>query len=213
MQQLETRGITDRWIRGSWEEYLAAIKNFPENQGKSYYYNGYYRLEMTPIGFEHARDHHVVFLGVSLYAILKEIPFQGLPTCSYRKRGIREVQPDISCYLGEKANLIPNGTSIIDLNQYPPPDLVIEISKSTLNDDLGNKRLLYEELGVSEYWSVKVDDPQIFAFEIIDRGSKRIDISKVLPNLKLAVLESALQQARSKDQSQVGRWLISQFQG
>ncbi len=141
---------------------LEAIKNLPENQGKSYYYNGYYRLEMTPIGFEHARDHHVVFLGVSLYAILKEIPFQGLPTCSYRKKGIREVQPDISYYLGEKANLIPNGTSIIDLNQYPPPDLVIEISKSTLNDDLGNKRLLYEELGVSEYWSVQVDDPQIF---------------------------------------------------
>nr|NCT52209.1 hypothetical protein [Microcystis aeruginosa G13-03] len=116
-------------------------------------------------------------------------------------------------YLGEKANLIPSATSIIDLNQYPPPDLVIEISKSTLNDDLGNKRLLYEELGISEYWSVKVDDPQIFAFEIIDRGSKRIDISKVLPNLKLAVLESALQQARTGDQSQVGRWLISQFQG
>jgi Uma2 family endonuclease len=139
---------------------------------------------------------------VSLYAILKEIPFQGLPTCSYRKRGIREVQPDISYYLGEKANLIPNGTSIIDLNQYPPPDLVIEISKSTLNDDLGNKRLLYEELGVSEYWSVKVEYPQIFAFEI-----------KVLPNLKIAVLESALQQARTGDQSQVGRWLISQFQG
>ncbi|TRU21890.1 MAG: Uma2 family endonuclease, partial [Microcystis aeruginosa Ma_SC_T_19800800_S464] len=100
-----------------------------------------------------------------------------------------------------------------DLNQYPPPDLVIEISKSTLNDDLGNKRLLYEELGVSEYWSVKVDDPQIFAFEIIDRGSTRIDTSKVLPNLKLSVLESALQQARTRDQSQVGRWLISQFQG
>ncbi len=38
-------------------------------------------------------------------------------------------------------------------------------------------------------------------------------VSKVLPNLKLAVLESALQQARTGDQSQVGRWLISQFQG
>ncbi|MFB2807921.1 Uma2 family endonuclease, partial [Microcystis sp. BLCC-F209] len=59
MQQLETRGITDRWIRGSWEEYLAAIKNFPENQGKSYYYNGYYRLEITPIGNDHASDHAI----------------------------------------------------------------------------------------------------------------------------------------------------------
>jgi len=49
MQQLETRGITDRWIKASWEEYLAAINHLPENQGKSHYYNGYYRLEITPI--------------------------------------------------------------------------------------------------------------------------------------------------------------------
>jgi Uma2 family endonuclease len=168
---------------------------------------------MTPIGNDHASDHAILIFAVSLYATLKNLTFNAKDNCSFRRSGYREVQPDISYYFAEKANLIPYGTSIIDLNQYPPPDLVIEISKSTLNDDLGNKRLLYEELGVSEYWSVKVEYPQIFAFEIIDRGSKRIDISKVLPNLKLAVLESALQQARSKDQSQVGRWLISQFQG
>jgi Uma2 family endonuclease len=213
MQQLETTISTDLWIKGSWEEYLEAINNFPENKGKSYYYNGYYRLEMTPIGNDHASDHAILIFAVSLYATLKNLTFNAKDNCSFRKSGYREVQLDISYYFAEKANLIPYGTSIIDLNQYPPPDLVIEISKSTLNDDLGNKRLLYEELGVSEYWSVKVDDPQIFAFEIIDRGSKRIDISKVLPNLKLAVLESALQQARTGDQSQVGRWLISQFQG
>jgi Uma2 family endonuclease len=213
MQQLETTISTDLWIKGSWEEYLAAINNFPENKGKSYYYNGYYRLEMTPIGNDHASDHAILIFAVSLYATLKNLTFNAKDNCSFRKSGYREVQLDISYYFAEKANLIPYGTSIIDLNQYPPPDLVIEISKSTLNDDLGNKRLLYEELGVSEYWSVKVDEPQIFAFEIIDRGSKRIDISKVLPNLKLAVLESALQQARTRDQSQVGRWLISQFQG
>ena len=50
MQQLETTISTDLWIKASWEEYLEAIKNLPENKGKSYYYNGYYRLEMTPIG-------------------------------------------------------------------------------------------------------------------------------------------------------------------
>jgi Uma2 family endonuclease len=207
MQQLETTISTDLWIKGSWEEYLAAIKNFPENQGKSYYYNGYYRLEMTPIGNDHASDHAILIFAVSLYATLKNLAFNAKDNCSFRKSGYQEVQPDISYYFADKANLISYGTSLIDLNQYPPPDLVIEISK-----DLGNKRLLYEELGVSEYWSVKVEYPQIFAFEIIDRGSKRIDISKVLPNLKISVLESALQQARTRDQSQVGRWLISQFQ-
>jgi len=60
MQQLETTISTDLWIKASWEEYLEAIKNFPENQGKSYYYNGYYRLEMTPIGNDHASDHAIL---------------------------------------------------------------------------------------------------------------------------------------------------------
>jgi Uma2 family endonuclease len=212
MQQLETPILTDLWIKGSWGEYLEAIKNLPENTGKSYYYNGYYRLEMTPISNDHASDHAILIFAVSLYATLRNIAFNAKDNCSFRKSGYREVQPDISYYFGEKANLIPYGTSIIDLNQYSPPDLVIEISKSTLNDDLGNKRLLYEELGVFEYWSVSVDNTQIFAFEIIDRGSQRIDISKVLPDLKISVLESALQQARTRDQSQVGRWLMSQFQ-
>jgi Uma2 family endonuclease len=48
---------------------------------------------------------------------------------------------------------------------------VIEISKSTLADDLGNKRLLYEDLGVSEYWVVDVQNSQVIAFKVNDRGS------------------------------------------
>ena len=133
MQQLETTISTDLWIKASWEEYLEAINNFPENQGKSYYYNGYYRLEMTLIGNDHASDHAILIFTVSLYATLKNLTFNAKDNCSFRRSGYREVQPDISYYFAEKANLIPYGTSIIDLNQYPPPDLVIEISKSTFN--------------------------------------------------------------------------------
>lgn len=44
MQRLTTPIPTDLWIKDSWEEYLAIINNLPENTGKSYYYNGYYRL-------------------------------------------------------------------------------------------------------------------------------------------------------------------------
>ena len=36
MQQLETTISTDLWIKASWEEYLEAIKNFPENQQSGY---------------------------------------------------------------------------------------------------------------------------------------------------------------------------------
>ncbi len=57
--------------------------------------------------------------------------------CSYRKPGVREAQPDVSYYLGERALLAPQGSSVVNLDQVPPPDLAIEIADTSLNDDLG----------------------------------------------------------------------------
>ncbi len=39
----------------------------------------------------------------------------------------------------------------IDLDIYPPPTLVIEVANTSLADDQGEKRLLYEAMNVSEY--------------------------------------------------------------
>jgi Uma2 family endonuclease len=64
---------------------------------------------------------------------------------------MREAQPDVSYYVGEKAVSAPQGSSVVNLDQTPPPDLAIKVADSSLNDDLGKKRLLYEELGVVEY--------------------------------------------------------------
>lgn len=75
----------------------------------------------------------------------------GNDNCTYRKTGYQEVQPDASFYIGENADIIPYGTSIIDLDFFPPPALIIEVANTSLSYDLGEKRLLYEVLGVSEY--------------------------------------------------------------
>ena len=39
----------------------------------------------------------------------------------------------------------------MDVNLYGAPTLTIEVASTTLSDDLGQKRLLYERLGVQEY--------------------------------------------------------------
>jgi Uma2 family endonuclease len=95
---------------------------------------------------------------------------------------------------------------------YPAPDLVIEIAKTSLLDDLGTKRSLYEDLNVSEYWVVDVQNAQIIAYSIAEQGSKRIQVSQVLPGLAMSILEEALRRSREMNQSQVGSWLIRQFQ-
>jgi Uma2 family endonuclease len=66
-------------------------------------------------------------------------------------------------------------------------------------------------MGVSEYWIVDVQNSQIYAFEMVDRGSKRIDTSLVLPNLSIAILTEALTRSKEFDQSQIGQWLMTEF--
>jgi Uma2 family endonuclease len=101
---------------------------------------------------------------------------------------------------------------VVDLTRYPAPDLAVEIAVSSLLDDQGNKRALYEDLGVAEYWVVDVEAAQMLAYAVGNRGSQRIDDSQVLPGLSMAVLEAALQRSRQQDQAQVGAWLLAQFQ-
>ncbi|KAM3099382.1 Uma2 family endonuclease [Phormidesmis sp. 146-35] len=212
MVELKAKVVTDAWVPASWEEYLQTIDDPAHEKAKGYYYQGNMRVEMAAVGCDHADDHAVILFAVFLFATLKGIAFRSLDNCSFRKVGVQEFQPDVSYYIGGRARLIPRGTNIVDLDLYPVPDLVIEVSKTTLLDDRGNKRTLYEELGISEYWVVDVEKAEILAFQMIDRGSKRIDQSEVLPGLEFAVLEAALRQSRETDQSQVGAWLLTQFQ-
>jgi Uma2 family endonuclease len=204
--------LTDTWVKASWDEYLLQVEQPSYDKAKGYYFEGRMRIEMLPVGFDHSKDHGLLALAIGLYGILKGIPFTVLDNCSFRKTGQSEFQPDLSYYIGDRAQLIPTGTNIINLDRYPPPDLVIEIGKTSIIDDRTTKRTLYEEVGVAEYWALDVENIVIYAFEMIERGSRRIDQSGVLPGLMIRVLEQALRQSRTVDQSQVGAWLMQQFQ-
>lgn len=203
---------TETWLNGSWEDYLKTLETLPEEKGKSYYYDHQYRIEMSPLGSDHSKDHGIIFYSIYLFSTLMGIELNGHDNCTFRKTKFREAQPDLAFYIGDNTNIIPWGTSIINLDQYPAPNLVIEIANSSLEDDLGTKRLLYEDLGVEEYWVVDVKQAEITAFKMQKQGSYRLNISQVLPNLELDLLRKALQQSRNTSHSQVGAWLLQQFQ-
>jgi Uma2 family endonuclease len=212
MSDVTTILQTDTWVKASWDKYLSQVEQSGYEKAKGYYFDGWMRIEMLPVGFDHSTDHGLLALAIGLYGVLKGIPFRVLDNCSFRKTGQSEFQPDLSYYVGDRAQLIPHGTNIVNLDRYAPPDLVVEIGKTSIVDDRTTKRSLYEAIGVREYWALDVDEIVIYGFEMIQRGSRRIDESIVFPGLKLAVLEEALRQSRSVDQSQVGAWLMGQFQ-
>lgn len=212
MNELQIKLPTDTWVVATWDEYIEAIDDPLLEKAKGYYYDGHLRIEMSPVGVDHASDNTIILFAVNLFCTLKGIPLRGLITCSYRKMGVRECQPDISYYIGERAKLALTGTSAIDLNSCPAPDLVIEVANTSLSDDIGKKRLLYEAMEVFEYWVVDIQNAQIIAFAIADGGSKRITQSQVLLGLDISLLEEVLRRSRQMDNTQVGAWLLAQIQ-
>lgn len=212
MSELQTKLPADTWIVASWDEYIQTIEDPAYEKAKGYYYNGKAKIEMSPVGNHHARDHIIIILAVNLFAGIKSIPLNGRDNCTYRKTGCQEAQPDVSYYIGDSADVVPWGTSIIDLDIYPPPTLVIEVANTSLADDKGEKRLLYEDLKVKEYWIVDVQNVQVIAFAIENGGSRRITQSQVLPGLAISLLDDAFRRTRQMNQSQVVAWLLAQFQ-
>jgi Uma2 family endonuclease len=213
MIQLQEKIVTNTWKKADWETYVSKIDSPEHEKHQGYYYSGYMRIEDMPTGADHSRYHILMTFAINLFCTIGGIAINGFDNCSYRKTGIRECQPDLSYYCGERARLAPVGTSVINLDEQATPNLVIEISNTTLEDDLGAKRLLYEEMGIDEYWVVDVQNTLIYAFTMIDRGSKRIDTSIVLQGLSIDTITTALNLSKEQDQSQIGKWLMSQFQG
>lgn len=201
------------WVSSTWETFLQTTLLPEYSNAKFYYYDYQLRIEMTPIGADHASDNTLVAAAISLLCTIRGIPLKGFTNCSYRKVRIRECQPDISYYVGDRTKLAPKGSAVVDLDVYAPPDLVVEIADTTFADDLGIKRLLYENLGIREYWVVNGREASIVAFAIIaEQTSQRITRSQVLVDFDLALLEESLRRSRKEDDTNVLSWLMRQIQ-
>ncbi len=208
----ESQLVPDSWIKTTWEEFKTLSDNSAHAETSRFYYDyDAMRVEMAALGSLHGRNNSVVYDVISLFAIAKNIRILKLTNTSFRKTNVQECQPDSSFYFGESFLLPPQNNSPIDLDNFEPPHLVVEVATTSLNDDLGRKRLLYERLGVKEYWVVNVGNVEIFAFEVADGRSGRIMRSQVLEGLEIATVEEALRRSQSEDDGAIARWLLQAF--
>jgi Uma2 family endonuclease len=208
----QTQTPLNTWVPATWDEFVSIADAPTASKLKGYYYHGHMRFEPMSTGSDHSKDHTTTILSVGLFAALRGIPINGHDNCSYRKTGFDEFQPDASYYIGDNASAIPWGTRIVDLDQYPLPDLVIEVADTSISDDLGQKRFQYEELVIPEYWIIDVTKLRVLAFaHALDGTIRHLRESQVLPELKLEILEQALQRSRQENQSATTAWLMEQF--
>ena len=206
-----TPTLINIWVIGSWEE-LIHLADCPEYEsGKFYYDRKHLKIEMPPIGSSHSQDNHIIANLISLYATAKNIRIKGLTNCSFRQPNVREFQPDLAFYIGNEFNFPPRSNSPINLSEFNAPNLVIEFGATSLNDDLGRKRLLYDRAGIQEYWVVDVNSNNIIAFSISDGRSGTVQESLVLPGLAISLVESALKRSQTEDDGAINRWLLQTF--
>ncbi len=212
---------TDTWVQATWEEFVAVcdqldgLLKIPRlENAQCYYDSGWMRIETMGTGSGHGQDNTLLSQVVSLFGIVRNIRLKGFTNTSFRLLGLRECQPDLAFYVAEDIpeKFPPKTTELINVEIYGAPTLAIEISLFTLSDDLGQKRLLYERLGIREYWVVDVQSAMMIAFAVKDGGSWEIRESQVLPGLTMSTIESALRQNQTLDDTEVSRLLMQQFQ-
>ena len=207
MQTLQT----DTWMQANWSQFVATAYSETYQNGQAYYDDGQMRIEMAPLGSAHGQDNSLISTVVTLYGLVKSLPLKELINTSFRKTGVRECQPDLAYYIGANLPELPRDNAPIDVDQSGAPTLVVEVGATSFSDDLGSKRLLYEQFGVEEYWVINTQEKEAIAFAIADGRSGRILVSQALPELSLALVNQALRRSITADTSSIGRWLLQNY--
>lgn len=203
-----------QWQQATWDDYVALRDDDQSDRYKLFYNNQHLWVEMGAEGINHAKfgDLFAMILLVcaTKFPDLKLSTFGG---CQIEKKGNRAVAPDIVLYVGDDAPTWKTGQSrFIDLEQWRSPDLVGEISDTTLAIDLDEKKRLYADLGISEYWVIDVRAYRIFAFRLDQEGVYReCKVSQILSNLAIALLEKTMELLDTKTNTEAAIWFSQQI--
>jgi len=203
-----------QWQQATWADYEALRDDANCDRCKLFFNNQHLWVEMGAEGINHARFGDLFAMILVFWAA--KFPDNKLSTfggCQLEKKGRRAIAPDIVLYVGEDAPNWKFGQSrFIDLDKWRSPNLVGEISDTTLAIDLDEKKRIYAELGIAEYWVIDVRAYRIFAFRLDESGVyQQCEVSQVLPNLAIALLEQTMELLATKTNTEAAIWFSQQI--
>ena len=138
---------------------------------------------------------------------------KSLGGCLIEKTGQTAAAPDLVIYLGDNAPIWkPKEKRRIDLNKWRVPDLVGEVSDTTLSSDLDEMKQLYAALGIPEYWVINVKGRQVLAFGLQENGKYQpIETSLTLTGLPIALLEQTLDRLTEESNINAAQWFMGEL--
>ncbi|AGY56758.1 Uma2 family endonuclease [Gloeobacter kilaueensis] len=203
-----------QWTRASWQEYIALRDAPVQERMKLAFDCGWMWVEMGGEGINHAAVCDLFTMLLTFWAIQHpEETFTSLGRCLLEKPETQAAAPDLVLYRGaEYPRWEPGRPRWVDLDRTRVPDLVGEVSDTTLASDLDEQKHLYAALGIAEYWVVDVQGQRVFAFQLQANGQyQAIDTSSALAGLPVGLLAEALQRLGESTNTAVAAWFAGQI--
>ncbi|WP_256090811.1 Uma2 family endonuclease [Nostoc sp. KVJ20] len=175
----------------SWQTYEKLLTELSASRRLRLTYNRG-TLEIMVPSPEHERYKKVLGRFVETLGEELDVRIDPLGSTTFKRPELSGAEPD-ECFYIENINII-RGKKRINLQQDPPPDLVVEID---ITSSSKNRFEVYADMGVPEIWRY---DGSYFSINIL-QNQKYISVeqSLVFPNLPLTEISNFLEQVGEKD--------------
>jgi Uma2 family endonuclease len=207
--------LLPRWRSATWQDYQAYRDTpTPSERCRLFFHDGYLRVEdMSSEGIEHAG--FCDLFTMMLFAWFSRQPgetFASLGRCLIEKPNMQAAAPDLVLYLGDDYPEWQAGEKRrIELDKVRVPNLVGEISDTTLASDLDEKKRLYAAMGMPEYWVIDVQARRMFIFLLQDGVYQESDKSQALDGLTKDLLEQTLARTQVESNGNVAMWFAQRL--
>jgi Uma2 family endonuclease len=180
-----------------WDVYEQVLKQYQNSNEVHFAYDdGFLEVEV-PL-FEHEAANRVLQNLVTTICAEKEIDFINAGSTTFRKRAkSKGCEPDTAFYIQNESRV--RGLKNLDLNQDPPPDLVIEVDVTSPSL---NKMPIYAALGVSEVWLYNGE--RVIFYKLFGGIYQEIQNSLALPILDSQTANNFLQKGLTESSS---KWI------
>jgi Uma2 family endonuclease len=199
------------WRSATWAEYLERVENLDE-QERVFFNLDTIWIDMGNEGINHARFNELFTLILGFwFAKQTDVTFDLLGGCVMEKPQTQSAAPDKVLYVGGNSpRWKPGEPRRVNLDSWRVPDLVAEISDTTLAIDLDEKKQLYLALGIPEYWVIDVKGRQVLAFRLVDGKYEQCSESVALTGLPIELLEQTLERMDNEN-GNAALWFAAQI--
>lgn len=205
---------SQQWIGATWEDYIALRDAHLRERMKLAFNQGRLWVDMGGEGINHSGVCDLFVSLLFLWAVQRpQEDYSSLGRCLLEKSKTQACAPDLVLYIGKDYPQWREGEPrLVDLTKWRVPDLVGEISDTTLTSDLDEKKHLYAALGIPEYWVIDVRGERVFAF-LLDGNGRYQDCthSAALKGLTISVLEQALQKLKEGTNTSAAAWFAQEI--